>query len=67
MTRIGMTVVLTEEVAVCDSLGMDLLIRGTQGVVKEDSGELITLETDKGTYENIPAASIEFLTEGKAA
>lgn len=62
-----MTVVLTEEVAVCDSLGMDLLTRGTQGVVKEDSGELITLETGKGTYENIPAASVALLGEEDAA
>jgi len=62
----GDKIVLAENTIVVDDLGTDYLLKGTMGVVKADNGDMLTVETAKGTYE-IPATSIKTISEDIAA
>lgn len=64
--KIGTKIALSENTIVVDELGVDYLLKGTTGVVKTDSGDMLTVETAKGTYE-IPAASTTVISEDIAA
>ena len=52
--KIGDNVVLTEVAFVIDGLGHDLLLAGTRGTITGIKGKLLTLQTSKGVYHNIP-------------
>lgn len=63
--NIGDEIVLTETVLVIDSIGHDFLIAGTVGTVTGTEGDLLRVQTAKGTYDGIPAASARIRTEEK--
>ena len=65
--KIGDNVVLTEAAFVVDALGHDLLLVGTRGTITEIRGKLLTLQTSKGVYHNIPKSCVKQKMEGKAA
>ena len=62
----GAKIILTEGTIVVDAYGADFLLKGTEGVVKENRGDMLTVETAKGTYD-IPASSAKAMPADKAA
>ncbi len=65
--NIGDTVVLTELVLVIDDISHEFLIAGTVGTVIGTEGNLLSMQTAKGAYDGIPAASMRNKTEEKFA
>jgi len=65
--NIGDNIVLTETVLVIDNIGHDFLMAGTEGTVTGIKGGLLSVQTAKGVYDDIPTASTKLRTEGKAA
>lgn len=63
----GRKVILTESVIVVDSLGTDLLLKGTRGEVQEENGQTLTLVVGEDTYPDIPVASTSEVTEDDQA
>lgn len=63
----GRKVILTESVIVVDSLGTDLLPKGTRGEVQEENEQTLTLIVGKNTYPDIPVASTAEISEDDQA
>jgi len=63
----GRKVFLTESVVVVDSLGTELLPKGTRGEVLEENEQTLTLAVGKNTYTDIPVASTEEISEDDQA
>jgi hypothetical protein len=62
----GDKVVLTDNTIVVDAYGTDYLLKGTEGIVKENRGDMLAVETAKGVYD-VPAASAEPVPADQAA
>ena len=65
--KIGDTIVLTEAAFVTDSLGHDLLLAGAVGTITGINGKLLSLQTAKGLYDNIPKGCVKLRKKDKAA
>jgi len=63
----GRKVVLIESIVVVDSLGTDLLLKGTRGEVQEENEQTLTLVVGKNTYTDIPVASTAEIAEDDQA
>ena len=63
----GDRIVLTECVVVIGGHDHDRLDAGTVGTVLGSDGPLLRIQTAKGIYDDIPAASVKLLEGGKAA
>ena len=59
-------IVLTDNTIVVDAFGTDYLLSGTEGVVKEHRGDILTVETAKGIYD-VPSASVKAMPADQAA
>lgn len=59
MMKAGDIVVLTEGVAVVDSLGVNFLPRGTQGEITEITGSLLSMRYRGEICQGIPLASVK--------
>jgi len=68
--KTGDKVVLSENTIVVDVHGADYLLKGTEGILKADNGDMLIIAIPKGanelTYE-VPAASVKAIPKGKAA
>lgn len=65
---IGSAASLREAVIVVNGLAQtDLLPKGTQGIVRAENGKLLDLCVDGVLYTDIPAASVEVISETTAA
>ena len=62
----GRIVRLTEAVIVVDALGTDLLLKGTQGEVREENEKTLTLIVKGNTYSDIPIASTQEVVQDAA-
>ena len=62
----GRIVRLTEAVIVVDALGTDLLLKGTQGEVREENEKTLTLVVNGNTYSDIPIASTQEVVQDAA-
>jgi len=62
----GRIVRLTEAVIVVDALGTDLLLKGTQGEVREENEKTLTLVVKENTYSDIPIASTQEVVQDAA-
>lgn len=65
--NIGDEIVLIETVLVIDDIGHDFLIAGTEGIITASHGNLLSVQTAKGIFDDIPLASARLRTEDKAA